>query len=45
MIFGVLTLLFLIPLLWMLRTAFADPGKALDLSAFFAPTLSNFSRV
>jgi sn-glycerol 3-phosphate transport system permease protein len=45
LIFGFLTLLFLIPLLWMLRTAFADHGKALNLSAFFAPTLSNFSRV
>jgi sn-glycerol 3-phosphate transport system permease protein len=44
-IFSVLALIFLIPFLWMLRTAFADPADALDMSVFFRPTLDNFSRV
>ena len=34
-----------IPLLWLLRTAFVTPDKALDLFAPIRPTLSNFSRI
>jgi sn-glycerol 3-phosphate transport system permease protein len=44
-IFGLLALVFLLPFLWMLRTAFAAPDKALDLTSFFLPTLANFSHV
>jgi sn-glycerol 3-phosphate transport system permease protein len=44
-IFGFLALVFLLPFLWMLRTAFASPDKALDLTAFFLPTIANFSHV
>lgn len=35
----------LIPLLWMLRTAFVDQSLALDLFRISWPTLQNFSRV
>jgi len=34
-----------IPLLWLLRTAFISPDKVLDLFAPFVPTLSNFARI
>ncbi len=34
-----------IPLLWMIRTAFAVPDKALNLFAFSWPTMDNFTRV
>lgn len=44
-IFGFLALVFLIPLLWMLRTAFVPANVALDLLAFAKPTTENFSRV
>jgi sn-glycerol 3-phosphate transport system permease protein len=43
--FGLLALAFLVPLVWMVRTAFATPDNALDLAAFFLPTADNFSRV
>lgn len=45
LIFGAAALAFLIPLLWMLRTAFVSPDKALNLAALSAPTMHNFSRV
>lgn len=35
----------LIPVLWVLRTAFIDPKHALDLTSFSLPTLNNFIRV
>lgn len=35
----------LIPLLWVVRTAFIPQEKALDLFATFVPTLDNFKRV
>jgi len=44
-VFGILAVIFLIPLLWMLRTAFAGPEKALNLLSFFVPTINNFTRV
>ena len=43
--FGIIALIFLIPLLWMLRTAFASSDKALDIFSFFKPTMENFVRV
>jgi len=44
-IFGLLAIIFLIPLLWMLRTAFVSSDIALNLAAFFRPTLKNFTHV
>ena len=44
-IFGVLALVILVPLVWMLRIAFADPVNALNLPVLFAPTFENFLRV
>lgn len=35
----------IIPLLWLVRTAFIPSAKALDLFAPFLPTLANFSRI
>ena len=35
----------LIPLIWMVRTAFIDPKKALDLFAISVPTFENFTRI
>lgn len=35
----------LIPLIWMVRTAFIDPKKALDLFALSIPTFENFTRI
>jgi len=40
-----LVLVCVIPLLWLLRTAFISPDKALDLFVWFVPTLSNFTRI
>ena len=44
-IFGVLALIFLVPIVWMLRIAFADPVNALNMPVFFAPTAENFLRI
>ena len=38
-------LICMIPLLWMIRTAFIDPKKALDLFSVSVPTLENFTRI
>jgi len=45
LLFGIIALIFLVPLLWMLRTAIVRPEKALDLASLFIPTTDNFSRV
>jgi sn-glycerol 3-phosphate transport system permease protein len=42
---AVLAALFLIPVIWMVRTAFVPAGEALNITALPAPTLRNFGRV
>jgi ABC-type sugar transport system, permease component len=37
--------LWLIPLLWVLRTAFAPENSAVNIGSFFLPTLENFNSV
>jgi sn-glycerol 3-phosphate transport system permease protein len=44
-LFTFFALLFLIPLLWMIRTAFVPPDHALRLTTFTLPTLQNFFRI
>lgn len=42
---GVLCFVSLIPLIWVVRTAFVPQSQALDLFSLFIPTLENFKRV
>ncbi|MDR1899881.1 MAG: carbohydrate ABC transporter permease [Treponema sp.] len=42
---GVLGVLFLVPMIWTVRTAFVSPGEALNITALPVPTLKNFGRV
>ncbi|MDR0759101.1 MAG: carbohydrate ABC transporter permease [Treponema sp.] len=42
---GALAVLFLIPMIWMVRTAFVSPGEALNITALPVPTLNNFKRI
>lgn len=44
-IMSVLCFVSLIPLIWVIRTAFAPESQALDLFSLFVPTLENFKRV
>ena len=45
LIFGTLAVVFLVPMIWMLRIAFADPVNALNMPVLFVPTPENFLRI
>jgi sn-glycerol 3-phosphate transport system permease protein len=42
---GILAALFLIPVIWMVRTAFVSAGEALNITSLPVPTFDNFRRV
>jgi len=41
----IFAVIYMIPLLWMIRTAFIDPSKAINLFSISWPTLKNFKRI